>query len=408
MHKKFPNSFLWGAATSAHQTEGNNKNSDYWFLEQLEEGGFGEPSGLACDHYQRFAEDIKLIAKLGLNSYRFSIEWARIEPRKGEFCKQALDHYLTVAKTCQKLNIKVITTYHHFSSPLWFAQEGGWENPESINYFVRYCQVVTTHLAGLIDYICTINEPNLPLFLSFFKPELTPHFERAQQAAAISTNSPDFSSIIFGNGKLQCKHMLAAHPIVVKAIKNITPNVQVGWTVLLESHQYIGAAIEKSHAINQQLYLPFIEAAKQDNFIGVQAYSRIIHDEVGMVKSGKDCELTQMGYEYYPQAIAGAVKFAHQHCTLPIIITENGVAVSDDKRRENFIVQALTVVHECIADGIDIRGYIYWSLFDNFEFSLGYKPTFGLIAVDRETQQRTIKPSATLLGEIAKQNGLFS
>ena len=163
----------------------------------LEGGGFAEPSGLACDHYQRFVDDIKIIAKLGLNSYRFSIEWARIEPKKGEFCQQALDHYLVVAKTCHSLGIKVIATYHHFSSPLWFAKEGGWETHESIDYFVRYCQVVTRHLAGFIDYICTINEPNLPLFLNYFKPELKPHFNQAQQAGAKASNSADFAAIIF-------------------------------------------------------------------------------------------------------------------------------------------------------------------------------------------------------------------
>ncbi len=406
MSKKFPKSFLWGAATSAHQVEGNNKNSDYWFLEQLENTGFGEPSGLACDHYQRFADDINIIAKLGLNSYRFSIEWARIEPRKGEFCPQALEHYLDMAKTCHKLGIKVIATYHHFSSPLWFAKEGGWENPDSVHYFVRYCRVVTEYLAGWLDYVCTINEPNLPLFLNYFKPELKPHFSQAQQVGAKAANSPNFAAIIFGDEQLQCKHMLEAHPLAVKAIKEILPKVQVGWTVLIEDHQYIGTTIKNSQAISQKLYLPFIEASKQDDFIGIQGYGRTMHDEHGIVPPDKNSELTLMGYEYYPQGIAGAVRFAHQHCSVPILITENGVAVSDDKRRENFINQALIAVQQCINDGIDVRGYMYWSLLDNFEFSLGYMPTFGLIAVDRETQQRTIKSSAYMFGKIAQNNAL--
>ena len=146
----FPPGFTWGAATAAHQVEGNNVNSDLWVLEHCSPTLFEEPSLDACDHYHRFAEDIRLLAGLGLNCYRFSIEWARIEPERGHFSIAALDHYRRMLAACHENGVTPMVTFYHFSSPRWFAGFGGWEKPAAVDLFVRYCERAARHFGDLI------------------------------------------------------------------------------------------------------------------------------------------------------------------------------------------------------------------------------------------------------------------
>ena len=166
----FPESFLWGAATAAHQVEGNNINSESWVLEHLPGTFYAEPSGDACDAYHRYAEDIALLASLGFNAYRFSVEWARIEPEEGEFSFAALEHYRRVLTTCHEHGLKPVVTYHHFTSPRWLMRCGGWVDAKTPDRFARYCERVTRHLGDLISAACTLNEPNLALVLEKLLP----------------------------------------------------------------------------------------------------------------------------------------------------------------------------------------------------------------------------------------------
>src|SRR5258708_9148788 len=161
----FPEKFLWGAATAAHQVEGNNVNSDLWVLEHVKPTLFDEPSLAACDHYHRFEEGIRLLASLGLNTYRFSIEWARIEPERGHFSTAALEHYRRMLAACHENGVTPMVTFYHFSSPRWFAALGGWEKPASVDLFARYSERAPRHLGDLINSATTFNEPNLPMLL---------------------------------------------------------------------------------------------------------------------------------------------------------------------------------------------------------------------------------------------------
>ena len=162
----FPKGFFIGAATAAHQVEGNNVHSDYWAQEQLPHTSFAEPSGLACDHYHRYEEDIRLLAEAGLNAYRFSVEWARIEPEEGKFDETEIEHYRKVIACCRKNGVEPIVTLHHFTSPVWLIRKGGWEAESTIEDFRRYAAYVTERLGGELRYICTINEANMGLQLA--------------------------------------------------------------------------------------------------------------------------------------------------------------------------------------------------------------------------------------------------
>src|SRR5271165_2248642 len=167
--RAFPKKFLWGTATAGHQVEGNNVNSDYWFLEHLPNFPmFKEPSGDACDHYHLYPKDISMLADLGFNSYRFSVEWSRIEPAEGAFSRAELEHYRRMLTACKENHLTTLVTYSHFTAPLWFSLKGGWENPASADLFARFCEKTTRHLGDLIDYAVTFNEPGNPYLLRWF------------------------------------------------------------------------------------------------------------------------------------------------------------------------------------------------------------------------------------------------
>src|SRR3954452_6242429 len=213
--KTFPPGFLWGAATAAHQVEGNNTNSDLWVLEHCNPTLFAEPSLDACDHYHRFPDDIKLLASLGLNTYRFSLEWARIEPERGHFSIAALDHYRRVLAACHEYGIAPMVTFYHFSSPRWFAGAGGWEKPGAIDLFARYCERASRHLGDLISYASTFNEPNLPMLLRLVSNIEIPFTTvlRMSRQASRAIGAGSFGCFFLGDAYKLEKHMIEAHRI---------------------------------------------------------------------------------------------------------------------------------------------------------------------------------------------------
>ena len=406
----FPQNFLWGVAGAAHQIEGNNLNSDAWLLEHLPNSPYSEPSGDACDHYHRYPEDIALIASLGFNTYRFSVEWSRIEPEEGVFSLAALEHYRRMLLCCHEYGLNPIVTYHHFTSPRWFAAKGGWEVRENANLFARYCDRVTAHLGDLIGMVCTLNEPNVGLLIQSmgFLPSdeeslITPYRLAAAQAVGSDTFSAFPQSIHQERAR---DTFLEAHQLAVQAIKSHGHNFPVGMTLALSDKQALPGGEAYRDRVRARLDDVFLDAAKADDFIGVQTYTRDIFDANGAVPLPEDAERTQMGYEFYPESLEGTIRYAAAYTGLPVVVTENGVSTLDDTRRVEYIHRALQSVHRCISDGITVQGYCYWSVFDNFEWSLGYMPKFGLIEVDRTTQVRTLKPSAIALGEIARSGQL--
>jgi beta-glucosidase len=406
----FPDGFLWGVAGAAHQIEGGNLNSDYWVLEHVPGTPFVEPSGDACDHYHRYPADIAQIAALGFNTYRFSIEWARIEPEPGEFSMAALDHYRRMLETCHAHSLTPVVTYHHFSSPRWFAARGGWEVPGNAELFARYCERATTHLGDLIGAACTLNEPNVGLLVQHMGG-LAPDDELANSsyraAAARAVGSDTFGAYPFSCRQIRARDtFLKAHPLAVQAIKAGPGSFPVGITLAMADHQAVPGGEARRDQIRRDVDDVFLDVARADDFIGVQTYSRTRIGPEGMLPAEEGVERTQMGYEFWPEALEGTIRYAASYTGLPVIVTENGIGTEDDTDRIRYVSRALRGVHRCLQDGIDVRGYCYWSVFDNFEWTSGYRPKFGIIAVDRATQVRTSKPSATWLGGVARANQL--
>ncbi len=431
---KFPKEFMVGAATAAHQVEGNNIHSDYWAQEQMKNTSFVEPSLDACDHYNRYEEDIRLMAAAGLNAYRFSIEWARIEPEEGKFDDAEVEHYHKVIRYCKENGVEPIVTLHHFSSPVWLIANGGWEDERTVESFRKYTAYVMERLGSELHYVCTINEANMGIQVAAIakrymmqmqavkakatdaakKQEgtvqvglnLEKMMERRKAAAAefvelFGTPTPQF----FTGQRTEQGDLLVmkAHAAARKEIRCLCTDVKVGLTLSLHDIQAEpGGEAQAAAAWDEEFthYLPYIEG---DDFLGVQNYTRSRYDANGLMPTPEGAEVTQMNYEFYPLGIEHVIRRAAEGFKGDLIVTENGIATADDSRRVAYIEQALQGVERCINDGLPVRGYMYWSLLDNFEWQKGYGMTFGLVAVDRATQKRTAKPSLEYLGRVKTQ-----
>lgn len=429
---KFPQGFMVGASTAAHQVEGNNVHSDYWLQENVEHSQFVEPSGEAVDHYHRYEEDIRLMAEAGLNAYRFSIEWARIEPKQGEFDENEIEHYRKVIACCKENGVEPVVTLHHFTSPAWVISRGGWENEEVVDWFANYVQYVVKHLGSELRYICTINEANMRLQLAAIMKKYMGQMAGGQQEAK---NAPKEGDVQVGLnldqgmntmmlGMMECAKafglqdprgihtfvsmctpegdilVMKAHQAAKKVIKELYPDIKVGLTLSLHDMQPATGGEDAAHKEWEEEFSHYLPYIAEDDFLGVQSYTRQCFDEKGNKYTPEGVELTQMGYEFYPQAIANVVRAAAKEFKGDLIVTENGVATADDSRRQEYIKEATAGLQACIADGIPLKGYLHWSLMDNFEWQKGFSMQFGLIAVDRSNMKRTPKESLSLLGSM--------
>ncbi len=409
--KNFPEKFVWGCATAGYQVEGNNVNSDLWPLEYLPGGIFNEPSGDACDHYHLYPQDITMLADLGFNTYRFSLEWSRIEPEEGHFSNAELNHYRHMLETCHEHGLQTMLTYCHFAVPRWFAMKGGWQQADAADRFARFCERATKHMGGLVTYASTMNEPDIPQLLNWIQLALpgmngsvTEMMHMALGGIRKELNAPEFADHFFNDAQRTRDGLLAAHAKGKEAMKSVRPQMPVGFNLAMSDDQ---PAPEDSHLDEKRadVYGPWLEAAKSCDYLGVQMYSRSIVGKRDLPPA-KGVELTGNGMEFYPECVGHVVRYASKQTGVPIYVTENGIATEDDTRRVEYYRRALEGLKNAIDDGVDVRGYVAWSLMDNFEWMSGYGPKFGLVAVNRETQQRTIKPSATYLGNIARRNSL--
>jgi beta-glucosidase len=398
-----PEDFLWGVAISAHQSEGENVNADCWLAETVSPTVFKEPSGAACDSYHRFGEDIALAADLGFNCYRVGVEWARIEPEAGVFSSAELDRYSRLLDACHARGLKPMITYHHFSSPLWFAERGGFEVADGADLFARFAEKTTAVLGDRIAYASTFNEANIQRLLAL----MTLGTDRRSQidamiaACAQATGAKAFSSLLFADVAKTEPVLIDAHRKATAAIKAGPGDFPVGVTLTMQDVQGVGEG-NLAGTMSDMLYGPWLAEAAASDFIGVQTYTRVMVGPQGKIEPAADAELTDAGYEFYPQALGNTIRFAAEQTGRPVFVTESGIATNDDSRRIAFIDQALDEVRACLAEGIDVRSYIHWSLLDNFEWTSGYDKHFGLVGVDLKTFERTPKPSARHLGAIAR------
>lgn len=383
----FPSDFLWGAATAAHQIEGNNINSDWWQQEIAVDSKLDESSGDAVDSFNRYPEDIALLAQFGLKVYRFSIEWARIEPTLGKFSAAMLAHYQRMLDVCDANGVEAVVTLHHFTVPNWFAQLGGWRNPEAPKLFANYVEAVMPLLRGRVRYIVTINEPNILSMLAGGE-------KSDQQLAAGSLPAPD---------PLVSQALIASHKRAVEICRQ--NGFKAGWSVAPQQFFADPGAEEILREYAYPREVQFLEASRMDDFIGVQAYTRTRITAEGPLPAPESVERTLTGWEYYPPAIAEAALQAWEICQIPVFVTENGIATADDTRRIDYTREALKCLHREMEAGLPLLGYLHWSLLDNYEWG-SFAPTFGLIAVDRQTFERFPKPSLAWLGGVARDGGL--
>jgi beta-glucosidase len=328
---RFPPGFLWGAATSAHQTEGCNLNSDWWAAEQA--GLVPHQSGDACDSLRRWPEDLDLLRQMGLNAYRLSVEWARIEPAPGEFDLAALDHYRRVLSAVREAGLEPIVTLHHFSNPLWLAQRGGWARSSVVSRFANYVERVTRHMGDLVQWWVTLNEPTV---LGLF--------------GYVSGVWPPPRQYDFGGFLQHPRYTLAGHAAARRVLKDQSPSV------------FEPPRMGPHHK-------------------------------------------TEYGWEIYPKGLYRVLKRVGR-LGLPVMITENGIADADDDQRARYLIAHLRQAHRALREGVDLRGYIHWSLMDNFEWAEGFSKRFGLAHVDLETKERTLRPSAHVYRRIAQANAV--
>ena len=389
--RSFPEGFTWGTATAAHQIEGGNVNNDWWAFEHAAGSVCAESSGDACDSWQRWEDDVQLVADLGLDNYRFSVEWSRIEPADGEISQASLEHYRRVCEGLRARGIEPVVTFHHFTTPQWLTELGGWENGAvAVERFTRFCTTVATALGDVIGRACTINEPNIVATMGWHAGLFPP-----------GKNDVELARRVAG-------HFVDAHRAAVEVIRSAAPGVPVGLTLSMTDYQLLPGGEAKLESIRHHAEDVFLDAIKGDDFLGVQTYTRQLIGPGGWAGYEDGVPVLDMGYEFYPASLGNCLRRAWEYTggSVPLLVTENGIGTTDDDQRIDYVRQALTGVLEAIDDGVDVRGYTYWSLLDNFEWALGYRPRFGIVNVDRATFARSAKPSARWLSAVAAANAL--
>ena len=412
----FPRDFLWGTATAAHQIEGGNTNNNWhkWETTPDEHGKsrikHGHKSGRAADHWNRVPEDVALMKNLNCNSYRMSIEWSRIEPKEGVFDKQALKHYSDEIDLLLKNDIVPMVTLHHFTQPLWFDELGGFEKEENLEYFIRFSEYVFQEFHTRVPFWCTINEPTVFSMVGWLQGSFPPG-KRA--GASLAANIDDAVNVL-------C-NLLRAHVRVFKALKAIDPKPEIGivhnifqtrpfrrWHPLDYASALIADDLQNNLVIQfmrtgkfsfrfpvggKHFVLDMPEATKAFDFFGLNYYSHMFYrfhfslsDPIRAEAHPEDAYsgvMTDMEYPMYAEGFYQALKrLSEAFPGVPLYVTENGVADDDDSRQLLFVKRYVYAMSQAIKEGVNLKGYFYWTLMDNFEWAFGYTMRFGLYSVD--------------------------
>lgn len=398
----FPTGFLWGASTAPHQTEGNNTTSDFWVAEGVVPGM--EFSGDACDSYHRYGEDMQLLADAGFSAYRFGIEWARIEPRPGLISHAQLAHYRRMIERSLSLGLTPVVTLHHFTNPAWLSDQGGWLSDAAVESFRSYVNIVAPILDG-VPWVCTINEPNMLAMMTGMARAAAAGAESDWQSPTVERGeaAPSARPALPAPDEEVGRRLIAAHEAVREDLAQHT-DAAIGWTVANRAYEALPGGERKAAELGHVWENMYLEPSRDDDFVGVQSYSTITVDADGVVPHRPQPNDTLVGTPYRPDAVGIALRHTHEVTGgTPILITENGIATKDDTQRVAYTAGALAAVQHAIADGVDVRGYLHWSLLDNYEWG-HWEPTFGLVEVDRQTFARTPKPSFHWLAGIARHN----
>jgi len=383
----FPKNFLWGAAVSSYQVEGGIENCDW---------SKNFPAGRACDYYNQYEKYFDLAKKLNQNIHRFSLEWSRIEPEEGKFDRKEVKHYKKILLALKERNIKSMVTFWHFTSPAWFVQKGGWQNRKSAEYFENYARFIVEELDDIVDFWITLNEPMIYLSQAYITGKFPPQ-----------KRSIFLIPVIFFN-------FINAHKKAYQAIHNINKNAKIG---IAQNYSYVEPKNKESYLnctaanifdfLRNKLFLKFVE--NQQDFLGVNYY---FHDCIKTTSkfpflkiANENKKVSDLGWEIFPEGIYYVLKDLQKY-NLPIYITENGLADAKDKNRAEFIREHLKYIHKAISDGVNVKGYLHWSLLDNFEWTDGFKPRFGLIEMDYEKMDIRVRGSAREYAEICGENSL--
>jgi len=385
---KFPDGFLWGAAISAYQVEGGIDNCDWARDEKMPK------AGRACEHYRFYDKDFALAHSLGQNAHRLSLEWSRLEPEEGQFNHLALEHYQQVLSALHARHLEPFVTLWHFTLPQWLAVQEGWQNPKSVDYFCSYVEFVVSNLKGRVKFWLTLNEPEVYLLNGYIKPKW-----------------PPFKKSLFSAWQAK-RNLIKAHQQAYLIIKKIQPSAQVSlpinfsWFSPRNKYSPIDWWMARLALWANGIFLR--PNKKCMDFLAINYYTRRMvsiftgfRNEFGMTNE----QLTDMGWEIYPKGIYQILRRLKKY-HLPVYITENGLADQSDKKRWPYIRDHLIWLHQTIEKGIDVRGYFYWSLMDNFEWADGFDPCFGLIEINYRTMERFIRPSAWQYAKTCQSNQL--
>ncbi len=398
---KFPQNFFWGAATSAYQVEGNNLNSDWWSWEKKR--GI-EPSGSACLHYEHYKEDFDRAAGLNHNAHRLSIEWSRIEPKRGEFIEKEIEHYRQVILALKERNLEPIVTLHHFSNPLWFAELGGWQSRQSVKHFLTFIERIVTVLCDQVKFWVTINEPLVYVYHSYILGAWPPQEKSFLKAKRVE-------------GNLITAH-IEAYSLIHELYRSRGASLpQVSIAKNMQAFYPCGFSLRNklSAYLRDRFYnFSFIDKLirhKSLDYIGINYYTRSLIDVRSYkmrdflldtcVKGHSQLKKNSLGWDIYPQGLFDLLIRLKRY-NLPIFILENGICTEDDRERWDFIRSHLEKVNLAMMKGVKVLGYIYWSLIDNFEWDKGFAPRFGLIEVDYRSLQRDIRESARRYAIVCK------
>lgn len=397
----FPSSFLWGAAISSYQTEGRNYNCD-WYLWEKENKL--QPAGQASRHYDLFREDFKKAKELNLKAIRFSVEWARICPSPGDFSPTEILHYKEVIKSLKSYQLEPIITLHHFTNPIWFYKKDGWLNAKNIDYFLEYVRKVVYEFREDVRYWLVLNEPLVYVYNGFIRGNWPPGIKNINTAKRVLNNmieayicAYDEIKNIYKNNNITCEVSFAKHMRFFCAC----PNFNLG--------QNSVAAILRNKIFNISI-IDFLHKKSKLDFITFNYYCK----EYVKFKSliGTECahefhreRRNALGWYIHPEGLYTILRKFKKY-GLGIFIMENGTAETNDIFYEEYLKQHIKAIAMAYSQGVDLRGYLWWSLLDNFEWDKGFSPRFGLVEVDYKTFERKIRPFARTYAKICKENSI--